>query len=299
MKLRTKLLASITLSIALAAGITETNTPNNQVNSIAQAAKKRTSQAPITVKFVDVDVDGNVYSAPNRNNTTMTAVAGTLRIYDTVTDSDGTTWYRIDNNTSEPEWIIGTGLNVITGTTDDANWDNWGDNDGIIDFGPTIKSDKKYKNKLVRSAAKLVGYFHYGSHAGFGNWKKPSKKGTTDCSGFVWLAMKRAGYPVGSYPFTTADMERDAKGAHRYLKKISPSKARPGDVIIANVGNGLYNNGHTAVIDGTYNEYDTQIIQMGGDDHTGPAHRSFIGRSFGDRLLSGRVTYARPVHRRK
>ncbi len=58
--------------------------------------------------------------------------------------------------------------------------------------------DSRSNNKLIKSARKLIGYFHYGSHAGFGNWKKPNKNGTTDCSGFVWLAMKRAGYPVGN-----------------------------------------------------------------------------------------------------
>lgn len=155
--------------------------------------------------------------------------------------------------------------------------------------------DSKSKNKLIKSARKLIGYFHYGAHAGFGNWKKPNKKGTTDCSGFVWLAMKRAGYNVGTWPGTTVDFEKDARKTHRYLKKISAKKARMGDVVIVNTGNGLYDNGHAAIIDGPYEGMDTQIIQMGGDHSSQSVHRSTLGYSLSAKLLKGRFTYARPV----
>lgn len=155
--------------------------------------------------------------------------------------------------------------------------------------------DSKSKNKLIKSARKLVGYFHYGAHAGFGNWKKPNKKGTTDCSGFVWLAMKRAGYKVGTWPGTTVDFENDARHTHKYLKKISAKKARMGDVVIVNTGNGLYNNGHTAIIDGPYDGMYTQVIEMGGDHSSQAVHRSTLGVSLSNKLLQGKFTYARPV----
>ena len=157
--------------------------------------------------------------------------------------------------------------------------------------------DSRSNNKLIKSARKLIGYFHYGSHAGFGNWKKPNKNGTTDCSGFVWLAMKRAGYPVGNWPFTTKDMENDARGTHRYLKQIPASQARMGDVMIVNTGNGLYQNGHAAIVDGPYEGLNTQIIQMGGDSSSQSVHRWTLGSSLSEKLLKGKFTYARPVKR--
>lgn len=157
--------------------------------------------------------------------------------------------------------------------------------------------DSRSNNKLIKSARKLIGYFHYGNHAGFGNWKNPNKNGTTDCSGFVWLAMKRAGYPVGNWPLTTKDMENDARGAHHYLKQIPASQARMGDVMIVNTGNGLYQNGHAAIVDGPYEALNTQIIQMGGDSSSQSVHRWTLGSSLSEKLLKGKFTYARPVRR--
>lgn len=171
---------------------------------------------------------------------------------------------------------------------------------GLYDTDPSYATfdDSVYHNRMIKNAKKLLGYFTYGTGANrikFGNWRHPRKHGKTDCSGFVWLIMKKSGCRrVGNWPFFTAPMETDAKHHHRYLRKISAKNIRPGDVVIANTGNGLGNNGHAAIIDSKYDGMDTQIIEMGGDSN-GPVHRSTIGYSLSQKLLKGRITYARVV----
>lgn len=160
--------------------------------------------------------------------------------------------------------------------------------------------DSRYHNRLVRSGRGLVGYFTYGTNqerTTFGDWQNPNRDGHADCSSFVWLAMKRAGYNVSQYPFATAMMEKDAKLNHHYFRQISRDQVHPCDVIIVNRGSGANYLGHTAIIDGPYKGLSTQIIEIGGDD-SGPVHRSTIGSSFSGLLQSdGRVTYARPIQK--
>lgn len=155
------------------------------------------------------------------------------------------------------------------------------------------REDSKMKSTLLKKARNLVGAFHYGNHLGFGNWASPNRKGTTDCSGFVWLAMKQAGYNVSDKAFATPTMESDARINHQYFTKISASKAKAGDVMIVNTGNGLYSNGHAAILTGKYRGLATPIIQMGGNGNS--VNYSTLGPSLGNTLLGGRFTYARPV----
>lgn len=158
-----------------------------------------------------------------------------------------------------------------------------------------IFDDSGYHNRIIKKARGLLGYFTYGTgkyRTAFGNWRHPRKHGRTDCSGFVWLVMKRAGYRVGNWPFFTAPMERDAKHSHRYLRKIRARDIRPGDIVIANTGSGLGNDGHAAIVDGKYDGLNTQIIEMGGDNN-GHVHRSTLGNSLSLKLIKGRITYAR------
>ena len=46
---------------------------------------------------------------------------------------------------------------------------------------------------------------------------------------------------------------------------------------------------------GTYSGCKTQIIEEGRSDGTGPVHRSILGDSLGEYLMSGKITYARPI----
>lgn len=188
--------------------------------------------------------------------------------------------------------ILGSASKGAKGSSSDNAGDNEcddSDDSGVGNGGPVLSQAKK-----------LLGYFTYGAHtvSGYGSWKNPNKNGQTDCSGFVWLCMKRAGYDVGNDAFSTPDMENDAKGPHKYLKKINPKDAKPGDVIIMNVGSGYGGNGHTAIIAGKYKGYQTKIIEMGGDNH-GKVHVSNIHDSFLSLINGGaRITWARPVKKK-
>lgn len=186
--------------------------------------------------------------------------------------------------------LLGSGAKSASGSASDGAGDDECDDDDAIGTGGPLLSQAKH----------LIGYFTYGAHgvSGYGSWKHPNKNGQTDCSGFVWLAMKRAGYNVGDAPFFTGTMEQDAKGPHKYLKKISPKSAKPGDVIIMNIGDGSGPNGHTAIIAGKYKGYQTRIIEMGGDNHS-HVHVSNIHDSFLSLINGGaRVTWARPVKKK-
>lgn len=158
--------------------------------------------------------------------------------------------------------------------------------------------DSKYKSIMIRKSRQLIGYFTYGTddeRADWGQINNPLKNGHADCSSFVWLVMKQSGASVGNIPFSTPEMEQDAKGGHHFLKQIKAKQVKPGDVIIVNVGTGYGANGHTAIIDSPYRGRQTQIIEIGGIKPIGAVHRSQIGASFGRILASGRITYARPV----
>lgn len=182
--------------------------------------------------------------------------------------------------------LLGSAANgADSSASDQSGDDECDDGSDIGDGGP-----------LLTEAKKLLGYFTYGGHgpASYGGWKHPNKNGQTDCSGFVWLAMKRAGYPVGNDAFSTPAMEADARGSHKYLKQISAKNAKPGDVIIMNVGGGSGQNGHTAIIAGKYKGYQTKIIEMGGTNN-GHIHTSNIHDSFLSLIPNARITWARPV----
>lgn len=182
--------------------------------------------------------------------------------------------------------LLGSAANGADSSASDQSGDDECDDGSDIGNG----------GPFLTEAKKLLGYFTYGGHgpASYGGWKHPNKNGQTDCSGFVWLAMKRAGYPVGNDAFSTPAMEADARGSHKYLKQISAKNAKPGDVIIMNVGGGSGQNGHTAIIAGKYKGYQTKIIEMGGTNN-GHIHTSNIHDSFLSLIPNARITWARPV----
>ena len=154
-------------------------------------------------------------------------------------------------------------------------------------------------SNIVQTAQKMKGYFKYGqSHPSpdlGSDLKNPNKSGTTDCSGFVWLTLNKAGYKVpDNMGWFTGSMASDAKGSHQYLKQISESEAKAGDIVIVNQGAGAGNNGHTAILLGKWQGKDTKIIQEGGDT-TGHVNEGKFGTSFSTLLDGGDVVLARPV----
>lgn len=156
----------------------------------------------------------------------------------------------------------------------------------------------KPNNDIVSIARGWLGWFYYVQlhpSADLGDLNNPNKAGGTDCSGFVWLVLNKAGYRVpANMQWYTGSMTNDARGSHQWLTEINASQSRAGDVIIYNQGNGAGNNGHTAILLEPYKGDTTQIIEMGGDSRYSGVNVSTIGYAFGS-LLSGDRCLARAV----
>ncbi|OTO71266.1 MULTISPECIES: phage tail spike protein [unclassified Enterococcus] len=151
---------------------------------------------------------------------------------------------------------------------------------------------------IVSVAKSLLDYFTYElihGEAYIGSVANPDRNGRTDCSGFVWLVLAKAGYRVpANMQWYTGSMAGDARSTHNWFQEISENEARAGDVVIYNVGGGAGANGHTAILLENYRGNDTQIIQMGGDSRFSGVNTSTIGYSFGS-LLGGDRCLARAV----
>lgn len=149
---------------------------------------------------------------------------------------------------------------------------------------------------MLSIAKSMLGYFTYGGHtvAQIGSVANPNPNGSTDCSGFVWLVMAKAGYNVPSTMFATPAMESDAKGAHNWLKEISWDQTKAGDVFILNYGDGSGSNGHTGILESSWNGLYTPIINMGGNGYhvnEGSYHDACLSLI----NMGARLTFARPV----
>ena len=186
-----------------------------------------------------------------------------------------------------------------------------GNNNPACDNGGSSDGFGQADGDIVKLARSLMGWFHYPNpdrhnvqmvtKDGKLNSKDDLKKdGITDCSGFVWLVLKLAGYNVPpAMGWFTGTMAQDAKGPHKWFKQIDPKDAKPGDVIIVNEGSGEGENGHTAIITENWHGYDTKCINEGGDDqtvfHNDGVVEDTIQRQFGSMLQAGDVTIAEPV----
>lgn len=156
----------------------------------------------------------------------------------------------------------------------------------------------KPNNDIVSIAKGWLGWFYYVQlhpSSDLGDLSNPNKSGGTDCSGFVWLVLNKAGYSVpANMQWYTGSMTSDARGSRNWLTEISDSQSRAGDIVIYNQGDGAGNNGHTAILLEAYKGNDTQIIEMGGDSRYSGVNISTIGYAFGS-LLNGDRCLARAV----
>lgn len=169
--------------------------------------------------------------------------------------------------------------------TGDSSCDDYGD-------GGAVHGD------IAKTAKKYIGWFSYQQSHGehfIGSVKHPNKNGVTDCSGFVWFVLAKAGYKVpANMGWYTKTMEQDARGPHKWLKQISAKNSRAGDIIISNIGSGSSDNGHTAILLEKFHGSGTKIIQEGGEGGKGGVNIGHFGPSFGY-LTSGTITIARAI----
>jgi cell wall-associated NlpC family hydrolase len=205
--------------------------------------------------------------------------------------------YKIFDGASIPSDSAGNAADEGTDGTSSSNATS-------SECGTTSSSTTGDASDVVSAAKAMLGWFTYNQihpDPGLGSdLKNPNKDGQTDCSGFVWLALYKAGYNVpanmGWYTKTMAD---DAKGSHKWLKEIDPDEAGPGDVVIVNTGSGSGNNGHTAILlekwkGGSPTSNGTKIIQEGGGSDGGVNIGNY-NTSFYPGLSGGEVVLARPV----
>lgn len=150
---------------------------------------------------------------------------------------------------------------------------------------------------ILEAARSFLGWFYYKLQhpsADLGDLNNPNKAGGTDCSGFVWLALNKAGYKVPpNMGWFTGSMADDARGAKQYLQEVPASEAKAGDIIIANMGAGVGKDGHTAILTEDWHGNTTKIIEQGGYG-SDSVHEGQTDTSFGY-LLSFDICFARPV----
>ena len=143
------------------------------------------------------------------------------------------------------------------------------------------------------------GWFYYNqTHPSqdLGDLNNPNKNGGTDCSGFVWLVLNKAGYRVPTnMQWFTGTMAADARIDHKYLKEVNKNEAKAGDIVIVNQGSGMGSNGHTAFLLEGWQGNNTKIIQEGGRYDRESVNEDKFGTSFTNLLKSGEVVFARPI----
>lgn len=149
-------------------------------------------------------------------------------------------------------------------------------------------NDDADTSDIVKTAKALEGYFTYANsrpvplnvtkdHSNdvkAHDMASIDKHGTTDCSGYVWLVAKLAGYNPSWYAQTHSMTQAAEQG--KGLKKIDADQTKAGDVAITD-GSG---DDHTVILLEKYHGKDTKIVNEGGSSN-GPVHEETIGTAYG------------------
>ncbi|MGJ0383405.1 phage tail tip lysozyme [Lactiplantibacillus plantarum] len=272
----------------------------DKLEDLAHKENKPATNLGVQLDYLDQELNSSYY-ASNKQIFKYTDVHKATKAW--LMDYEGMSknpeqWFLSKRYAFADHWysVIGTKDPVAGDSLENASQDE--EANANLDCASDTDTGKADGN-IIKTAKSMKGYFKYGqSHpsADLGtNLKKPNKSGTTDCSGFIWLALNRAGYKVpANMGWFTGTMASDAKGSHQYLKQIKPSDAKAGDIVIVNQGAGAGNNGHTAFITENWHGKNTKIIQEGGDT-TGHVNEGRFGTSFSILLDGGDVVLARPV----
>lgn len=189
----------------------------------------------------------------------------------------------------------------ITTATDTPEEDNMTNCD-------TSKSENNVNSsKLEELAKSMVGYFkgHYRNVHGAKyvsdkgddeDWSASdiNKDGYTDCSGFVWLIMKVAGYKVPKeMGWDTGSMATDAHGKHAYLKAIDKDDAKAG-TIVTHGGAGA--NGHTIILAEDWHGDNTMVYSMGSNKGVEKIEYHYVMSDNGH--PADKATFAVPAHKK-
>lgn len=204
-------------------------------------------------------------------------------------------WYLQQRQSYADHWYS------VIGTSDPASKDAMANASNGEEITLGCDNDPSFDggNDIVKTAEHFKGWFYYNqTHPSkdLGNLNNPNKNGGTDCSGFVWLVLNKAGYKVPpDMGWYTATMASDANGAHKWLQAIPSSQAKAGDIVIVNQGNGGGSNGHTAILLETWHGNSTKVIEEGGRTNRSSVNEDEFGTSFTDLLNDGNVVFAQPI----
>ena len=268
----------------------------DKLEALAKKEGKEATNLGVQLDYLDQELNESYYSK-NKEIFTYTDVRKATKAW--LMDFEGMSknpeqWYLSQRYAYADHWYS------VFGTTDPISGSALANaSQGSIDeLG--CSSDTSYSGSdIVKTVESMKGYFYYvQSHPSSdlgSDLKNPSKTGGTDCSGFIWLTLNKAGYKVpANMGWFTGSMASDAKGSHQYLKQINENEAKAGDIVIVNQGAGAGNNGHTAILLGKWQGKETKIIQEGGDT-SGHVNEGKFGTSFSILLDGGDVVLARPV----
>lgn len=186
------------------------------------------------------------------------------------------------NKSKVDSLLGGADEGVATSNSDNAETAN------NIACGDDSGNDNADTSDIVKTAKALEGYFTYAnsrpvppnvtkdhsSDVKAHDMGSIDKHGTTDCSGYVWLVAKLAGYNPSWYAQTAAMTSAAEQG--KGLKKIDEDKTKAGDIAITN-GSG---DDHTVILLEKYHGKDTKIVNEGGSSN-GPVHEETIGTAYG------------------
>lgn len=158
-----------------------------------------------------------------------------------------------------------------------------------INCGTEDANDADTSN-IVSTAKSLEGYFTYAQsrpvsrnvtkNHGTNDDIKPhdlsniDKHGTTDCTGFVWLTLKLAGYNVPA----DGDSTYGWFGGHfdQCAHQIDSKDAKAGDILITPA--------HASILMEDWHGPDTQIMNEGGSNN-GPVHQESAAYAYGQYLV--------------
>ena len=270
----------------------------NRKDKLADLAHKENKPATnlgVQLDYLDQELNSSYYASNKKifkDTNVHKATKAWLMDYEGMAKNPEQ-WYLGQRYAYADHWysVLGASDPIAGNTLDNAS------SGDLNELG--CSSDPSYSGgSLVKSAASMKGDFYYvQTHPSpdLGNdLKNPNKTGGTDCSGFVWLALNKAGYKVpANMGWFTGTMASDAKGNHQYLKQISENDARAGDIVIVNQGIGAGNNGHTAILLDKWQGRATKIIEQGGTGDK--VNESTFGTAFYSLLNGGDVTLARPI----
>ncbi|WP_304251273.1 phage tail tip lysozyme [Limosilactobacillus gastricus] len=245
----------------------------------------------------------NFYKAvENGNVSTYSAASGSTR-----TSAAQTAYQLFDGaDVAGDDSVLSAAMNAANTGASSENDDSKSSGGCSVGKNGSDDDDSDSDGTITSMAKSLVGYFVNGypnpiRHTvamitGGGSSIKSlsdvDKNGSTDCSGYVWLVLKLCGYNVpDNVGWYTGSMAEDAKGSHKWLKEVSSSDAKAGDIAIGNQGSGAGAAGHTVILAENYKGADTKVYSMGDDQ--GVIETTF-GKSMG-RFSGDQLTFAEAI----